>query len=101
MSLGIIVRHGFRMESRIAFSSNRDGHDNVYSVPVGGGEPTRHTWYGAGDIVEDVAPDGEHILFQKRAGASPAGTFTKSILTGGWSMRSRTTRAGISRREFA
>jgi tricorn protease len=49
---------------RIAFSSNRDGNDDVYSAPVAGGEPTRHTWHGADDVVMDVAPDGEHILFR-------------------------------------
>jgi tricorn protease len=49
---------------RIAFSSNRDGNDDVYSVAVSGGEPTRHTWHGADDVVMDVAPDGEHILFR-------------------------------------
>jgi tricorn protease len=49
---------------RIAFSSNRDGNDDVFSVPVTGGEPTKHTWYNANDIVMDVAPDGEHILFR-------------------------------------
>jgi len=54
----------FPDSDRLAFSSNRDGNDDVYSVSVGGGEPTRHTWHGAGDIVMDVAPDGESILFQ-------------------------------------
>ena len=53
----------FPGSDRLAFSSNRDGNDDVYSVSINGGEPTRHTWHDANDVVQDVAPDGEHILF--------------------------------------
>jgi dipeptidyl aminopeptidase/acylaminoacyl peptidase len=50
--------------ARIAFSSNRDGNDDVYSIPAIGGTPTRHTWHGTADIAMDVSPDGERILFR-------------------------------------
>ncbi|MCX6644911.1 MAG: hypothetical protein NTY09_00920 [bacterium] len=53
----------FPSSERLAFSSNRDGNDDVYSVFISGGEPTRHTWNGAGDIVQDVSPDGSRIMF--------------------------------------
>lgn len=49
---------------RIAFSSNRDGNDDIYSVSIHGGEPTRHTWYGGGDIALGISPDGKNILFR-------------------------------------
>ena len=53
----------FPSSDRLAFSSNRDGNDDVYSVPISGGVPIRHTWNGAGDIVQDVYPDGSRIMF--------------------------------------
>jgi len=49
---------------KIAFSSNRDGNNDVYSVRVTGGEPERHTWHGMDDIAQDVSPDGKNILFR-------------------------------------
>ncbi len=50
--------------SKIAFTSNRDGNDDIYSVPVAGGVATRHTWYGNYDVALDVSPDGETILMR-------------------------------------
>ena len=58
----------FPSSDRLAFSSNRDGNDDVYSVPISGGEPERHTWHGANDIVQDVHPDGNRILFVSTRG---------------------------------
>lgn len=58
----------FPSSDRLAFSSNRDGNDDVYSVPISGGEPERHTWHGANDIVQDVHPDGSRILFVSTRG---------------------------------
>jgi len=49
---------------RIVFASNRDGNDDVYSVPVSGGTPTRHTRFGNYDIPVDISPDGKTILFR-------------------------------------
>jgi tricorn protease len=48
----------------IAFSSGRDGNDDVYTMSIDGGEPVRHTWFGGADIVLDVSPDGSKILFR-------------------------------------
>ncbi|HDS30212.1 MAG TPA: hypothetical protein ENN67_04125, partial [Firmicutes bacterium] len=48
---------------RIAFSSNRDSSGDIYSVPVTGGGPTRHTWRG-GEVPLDISPDGKTILFR-------------------------------------
>jgi len=50
--------------TKIAFTSNRDGNDDVYSVPISGGAPIRHTWHGNYDVALDVSPDGETILFR-------------------------------------
>ena len=50
--------------SRLAFTSNRDGNDDVYTVPVTGGSPTRHTWHGNYDVVLDVAPDQQSLLIR-------------------------------------
>ncbi|MCX6646233.1 MAG: S41 family peptidase, partial [bacterium] len=50
--------------TRLAFTSNRDGNDDVYTVPVSGGTPTRHTWYGNFDVALDVAPDQQSLLIR-------------------------------------
>lgn len=54
----------FPSSDRLAFSSNRDGNDDVYSVSISGGEPERHTWNFVADYVQDVHPDGSRILFR-------------------------------------
>jgi len=50
--------------NQIAFGSNRDGNDDIYSVSISGGAPTRHTWYGTWDMPLDISPDGKTILFR-------------------------------------
>lgn len=47
---------------KIAFSSNREGNNDIYAVGINGGIPERHTWYGLDDTCLDVSPDGEKIL---------------------------------------
>ncbi len=54
----------FPDNSKLAFTSNRDGNDDIYTVGVNGGIPTRHTWHINYDIALDVTPDGENILFR-------------------------------------
>ncbi|MCG8371033.1 MAG: peptidase S41, partial [Proteobacteria bacterium] len=59
---------------RIAFTGQYDGGEQVYVVPVTGGEPTRLTWYpsegplparwGYDHQVYGWTPDGEAVLFR-------------------------------------
>ena len=57
----------------IAFSSNRSGVTAVYTVPAGGGTPTRLTWYPASATVCGWTPDGERILYSTSRETAPAG----------------------------
>jgi tricorn protease len=52
----------------IAFSSNRHGSYNVYTIPVTSGKPTRLTFDSAHDYVTGWAPDGKSVLFQSTRG---------------------------------
>lgn len=52
----------------IAFSSNREGNDDVYVVPVAGGRPRQLTFHSAGDTVVGWSPDGKKILFSSSRG---------------------------------
>ncbi|MCU4174449.1 S41 family peptidase [Carboxylicivirga sp. N1Y90] len=47
----------------IAFSGNYSGNTDVYTIPVNGGIPTRHTWHGYNDRVVDWHPNGKQVLF--------------------------------------
>ena len=47
----------------IAFSSNRDGNDDVYVIPVTGGKPRQLTFHSANDEVVGWSPDGKKIVF--------------------------------------
>ncbi len=59
---------------QVAFTGQYDGSDQVYVVPVTGGEPTRLTWYpsegplparwGYDHQVYGWTPDGEAVLFR-------------------------------------
>lgn len=49
--------------SRLAFTSNQYGSDDVYVMPLEGGPVTRLTFHQAGDRVEDWSWDGERIYF--------------------------------------
>src|SRR5262249_49691273 len=55
----------------IAFSGQYDGNTDVYTIPVGGGSPTRLTWHPAADVVRGWTPDGKAVLF-----SSPRAVFT-------------------------
>jgi tricorn protease len=54
----------------IAFSSNRLGNNDVYLVPVEGGEPTQITFHTTGDNVEGWTRDGR-IMFATSRGSHP------------------------------
>ncbi len=49
--------------SRIAYSANYDGNQDVYVVPTLGGLPTRITHHGMPDRLVDWYPDGKSLLF--------------------------------------
>ncbi len=49
--------------SRIAYSANYDGNNDVYVIPTTGGMPVRVTNHGMPDRVLDWYPDGSKILF--------------------------------------
>ncbi|MFH1677137.1 MAG: hypothetical protein ABIC40_08945, partial [bacterium] len=75
----------FPNSDKIAFSSDRDGNDDVFSVSLSGdkaGEPSRHTWFGEADIVLDVAPDGENILFRSSRGLFSIDLYEVDISSG-------------------
>ena len=55
----------------IAFSSNRNGQQSVYIVPVAGGEPKRLTWHANNAYVRGWAPDGKKVLFASSRGTAP------------------------------
>ncbi|MBN8858219.1 MAG: PD40 domain-containing protein [Sphingobacteriales bacterium] len=49
--------------SRIAFTGNYDGNDDVYTMSVTGGVPGRVTTHGSTDRIIDWTNDGSSILF--------------------------------------
>ena len=49
--------------TQLAFSGNYDGNEDVYVMPVGGGEPRRITHHGARDRLLGWYPDGQALLF--------------------------------------
>ncbi|MGW8314442.1 MAG: S41 family peptidase [Bacteroidales bacterium] len=57
----------------IAFSSNRSGNTDVYTVPLEGGEPTRLTWYPSGAYARGWTPDGSKVLFATSRETAPSG----------------------------
>ncbi len=52
--------------SKIAFTANYDGGNDVYVMDRDGSEPVRLTFHPASDLVIDWYPDGKHILFRSR-----------------------------------
>jgi tricorn protease len=58
---------------RLAFTSNRDGIDAVYVMPVEGGAMTRLTWYPASSIARGWTPDGRRVLYATARETAPVG----------------------------
>jgi tricorn protease len=50
----------------IAFTGNYDGNSDIYTMPVGGGLPTRLTHHPDPDRMLDWYPDGQSILYATR-----------------------------------
>jgi tricorn protease len=59
--------------SMIAFSSNREGNNDVYVVPAAGGKPKQLTFHTAEDTVVGWSADGKRIVFSssRAKGAFP------------------------------
>jgi tricorn protease len=76
----------------LAFSSNRHGSYDVYTVPVQGGRPTRLTVDSAAEMVCGWSPDGKKILYAStRSTAFPPNFQLYTVpVEGGMSRRIRT-----------
>ncbi len=48
---------------RLAFTSNRDGNNEIYVLDLAGGSPVRLTHNPANDWLPDWSPDGQRIAF--------------------------------------
>jgi Tol biopolymer transport system component/tRNA A-37 threonylcarbamoyl transferase component Bud32 len=68
---------GFRHDGQIVYSSNRGGDWDLYSVPAGGGEPSRLLARKGNQQYLSEAPDGT-ILFSDRGQATGANLWTLS-----------------------
>jgi tricorn protease len=55
----------------VAFSSDRFGNDDVFLVPIAGGEPKQLTFATTGDTVLNWMPDGKGILVATSRAVSP------------------------------
>ncbi|MGE0885602.1 MAG: S41 family peptidase [Blastocatellales bacterium] len=52
----------------IAFSSDRNGNDDVYVIPAEGGTAKQLTFHSASDTVQGWSPDGKSVLFASQRG---------------------------------
>jgi serine/threonine-protein kinase len=56
--------HGVSRDGRrLAFDSNLEGNQDIYLMPVDGGEPTQLTTDPGEDFNPDLSPDGSEIVF--------------------------------------
>ena len=65
----------------IAFSAEYAGNTDVYTVPVGGGQPMRLTWHPSADMVQGWTPDGKSVMF-----ASPRASWAPSAAQRFWAV---------------
>ena len=49
-------------DKTIAFSSSRFGNNDLFTIPVNGGVPTRITFHSADDILNDYAVDNSLVF---------------------------------------
>ena len=47
----------------LAFTGNYDGNTDIYTLPIGGGVPTRVTHHGMSDRLLDWYPNGRYLLY--------------------------------------
>lgn len=57
----------------IAFTSNRAGNDDVYTVAVTGGDPQKMSWYPSASNARGWTPDGSRILYASTRETAPTG----------------------------
>lgn len=69
----------------IAYTADYDGNYSIYTIPSGGGIPSRVTWHGSTERIVDWYPDGNHLLFAsgRESGRERFNQFFKIGLTGG------------------
>src|SRR5262245_19100944 len=58
----------------IAFTSNRNGNNDVFIVPAAGGEPKQLTFYSGDDQALYWTPDGQALIISTNRGLSPFGS---------------------------
>jgi Tol biopolymer transport system component/C-terminal processing protease CtpA/Prc len=67
---------------KIAFSSNRNGNNDVYWVSADGGMPRRLTYFSGSDIPSDWSPDGKSILLRSTRDDNNNGIYEIDAATG-------------------
>ncbi len=58
----------------IAFTSNRSGNNDVWLVPVTGGEPRQLTFHSGNDSAVGWAPKGDAVIISSAGGTHPFGS---------------------------
>ena len=65
----------------LAFTSNRNGNNDVFILPVAGGVPVQLTFHTGEDLATDFTPDGTEVIF--RSTRSSSGSFYRVAVRGG------------------
>jgi tricorn protease len=50
----------------IAFVSDREGAQHIYTMPVDGGAPRQLTFHSGGSLVQEYSPDGQSLLIKAK-----------------------------------
>ncbi|NOX90381.1 MAG: hypothetical protein GXO77_15330 [Calditrichaeota bacterium] len=83
--------------SKLAFTANYDGGNDVYIMDRDGSEPIRLTFHPSSDLVIDWYPDGKHILFRsRREWPYRADKLYKVSVDGGMPEKIHVDRAGLA-----
>ena len=71
--------------SKVAFSGNYDGNNDIYVIPSVGGIPTRISYHGMSDRLVDWYPSGKHLLYasSRESGKQRFSQFYKVDAMGG------------------
>jgi tricorn protease len=82
--------------SRIAFTGNYDGGNDVYVMDALGGVPERLTWHPAGGIMLDWCPDGSGVIINTRRDYPFRGDIYKVFFDGRMPFRVPLDRGGLA-----